>query len=437
MFDSRTGALVDGATVSLVDDDRPARDRCSATTASAAIPRPSSAAQTRHRCQRARLSRRSRPLPLPAGRARAAIHLKVDAAGQLYRAVDRRPRDARRAADPTASRSSSTTPASAARFTLSTPEPFYADIPLDQPGDAHAAADQDRVGARGVAGRFRPVSACASPTAIRSARADSTSTDMLPAGLRYERGSARGARRADRVERRPHASTSPMPALAAGALDRAALRRQRSRPARRPAKRSTARSPSGSGGVDQQRSRGLGPHAAAAVHRRDDDHRPRDRGRIAAIRSSKRKGVARHPPADGGRHVRRHRSRRAVPFRGRPRRAPRRPARHRQHPRDARAGRLRRRHAPGGQRDLALRRGRRRAAQARRFPAAPDRQGAPPRRRRCRSRSPTTPTPRATATGWRGRPPGIDWLFPTRRPQPARAGRRASSSSICPASASR
>ena len=93
-----------------------------------------------------------------------------------------------------------------------------------------------------------------------------------------------------------------------------------------------------------------------------------------------------------------------------------------QHPRDAtRRSPATPTRAPARERDLALRRGAGRAAEARRFPAAPDRQGRRRRRRaadrgrrRCRRRG----QPRLAG---RRRPPGRRLAVPRRRPQSARA----------------
>ncbi|WP_082543226.1 DUF11 domain-containing protein [Sphingomonas sp. Leaf339] len=76
-------------------------------------------------------------------------------------------------------------------LTLSTPDPFYADIPLDRPGDAQLLLTKTasvRDAAPGDIVQYRLQLANRGTTGARGLHV----TDHLPEGLRYRRGSARG-----------------------------------------------------------------------------------------------------------------------------------------------------------------------------------------------------------------------------------------------------
>lgn len=188
VFDSRTGVPVDGAIVSLVDaNGQPATvfgddgvSRYPSTVVSGATV--TDAGGTVYPGLRGRYRF---PLTLP-----GVYHLVVQPPGD-YTAPSIVPlATLQRLTDP-AGQSFILNDASFGRaLTLSTPDPFYADIPIDRPDEARlllakTASVRDAVPGDFVQYRLRLTN--------RGARAATAGiTDHLPAGLRYRAGSTRG-----------------------------------------------------------------------------------------------------------------------------------------------------------------------------------------------------------------------------------------------------
>ncbi len=190
IFDSATGAPVEGATVTLLDDaDRPATvfgddgiSRYPATVTSGGTVRDSS----------------GRTYILPPGRYRFPLvapgryHLRVEPPAG-YTAPSTRSRDDLAQLRDPAGRPFILNDASfGAGFTLSKPDPFYADVPVDRAGPTALLLTKTasvREASPGDIVRYRVTLANRTAIDARDVRV----TDLLPQGLRYQPGSTRGA----------------------------------------------------------------------------------------------------------------------------------------------------------------------------------------------------------------------------------------------------
>lgn len=190
VYDSATGALVDGAEVTLLDEnDRPAIvygddgvSRYPATIVSGgeavdASGRRYPFTQGHYRfplTAPGRYHLRVRPpagYTAPSTRERAVLAALRDPAGQPFIVNDA---------------------SFGGVFELSAPEPFFTDIPLDRQGEARLLLTKVasvREASPGDFVQYRVTLANRGDRAVRGVRV----TDILPRGLRYERGSERGA----------------------------------------------------------------------------------------------------------------------------------------------------------------------------------------------------------------------------------------------------
>jgi uncharacterized repeat protein (TIGR01451 family) len=189
VFDSRTAALIDGAIVSLVDangqpatvfgDDGVSRYPSTMVSGSAVT----DAGGTFYPAQPGRYRF---PLTLP-----GVYYLRIQPPGD-YTAPSVVPLDRLQQLTDANGRPFILNDASFGRaLTLSTPDPFYADIPLDRPGDAtllltKTASVRDAVPGDLVQYRLRLANRGA------GVAQDARIVDHLPPGLRYRRGSTRG-----------------------------------------------------------------------------------------------------------------------------------------------------------------------------------------------------------------------------------------------------
>lgn len=190
VFDSATGALIDGARVTLLDDDdRPADvfgddgvSRYPSTVVSGA-----SATDASGRVYPFTQGHYRFPLVAP-GR----YHLKIEPPAGYTAPSTRSREELARLRDPRG-RSFIVNDASfGAAFPLLTPEPFFSDIPLDRQGETRLLVTKTasvREASPGDFVQYRVTVANRGDTPARDVRV----TDILPRGLRYERGSARGA----------------------------------------------------------------------------------------------------------------------------------------------------------------------------------------------------------------------------------------------------
>ena len=190
IFDSATGAPVEGATVTLLDDaDRPATvfgddgiSRYPATVTSGGTVRDSS----------------GRTYILPPGRYRFPLvapgryHLRVEPPAGYTAPSTRSRGDLAQLRDPTGRPFILNDASFGAGFTLSKPDPFYADVPVDRAGPTTLLLTKTasvREASPGDIVRYRVTLANRTAIDARDVRV----TDLLPPGLRYQPGSTRGA----------------------------------------------------------------------------------------------------------------------------------------------------------------------------------------------------------------------------------------------------
>lgn len=190
VFDSQTGALIDGATVTLLDDDdRPASvfgdDGISAYPAT--VVSGSSATDASGRTYKFPQGNYRFPLTAP-GR----YHLRITPPAHYVAPSTRSRADLEALRDPKNHPFMLNEASFGGIFTLKDPEPFIADIPLDRIGDTHLLLTKTASVREASPGDFIQY-------LVRvDNRSDSDAsgihlTDILPPGLRYERGSTRGA----------------------------------------------------------------------------------------------------------------------------------------------------------------------------------------------------------------------------------------------------
>ena len=190
VFDSQTGALVDGATVTLLDEnDQPAKvfgdDGTSAYPST--VVSGGSVTDASGRLYKFPQGNYRFPLTAP-GR----YHLRVTPPSH-YVAPSTRSR-----ADLEALRGPFNQPfilneaSFAGIFVLSDPEPFFADIPLDRIGDTHLLLTKTASVREVSPGDFIQYLVRVDNRSDNDASGIHL-TDILPPGLRYERGSSRGA----------------------------------------------------------------------------------------------------------------------------------------------------------------------------------------------------------------------------------------------------
>ncbi|MFS0772134.1 hypothetical protein [Sphingomonas sp. 1P08PE] len=190
IFDSTTGALIDGAEVTLLDDqDRPAivfgedgTSRYPSTVVSGGAAQDASG-------RRYSFSQGHYRFPLVAA---GTYHLRVVPPGR-YTAPSTQDRAVLAALRDPIGRPFLINAASfGGRFTLIDPDPFYADIPLDRQGDTVLLLTKTasiREASPGDFVQFRVMLENRGDGPVSGIHL----TDIMPAGLRYERGSARGA----------------------------------------------------------------------------------------------------------------------------------------------------------------------------------------------------------------------------------------------------
>lgn len=190
VFDSETGALIDGAAVTLLDEnDRPATvygddgvSRYPSTVVSGGSSQDASGRRYLFPKGHYRF-----PLTAP-GR----YHLKV-APPDRYTAPSTRDRaELAKLKDPSGASYLLNEASFGGSFTLTTPEPFHADIPLDRQGETTLMLTKTasvREASPGDFVQYRVTIANRGDVAARDVRI----TDILPGGLRYERGSERGS----------------------------------------------------------------------------------------------------------------------------------------------------------------------------------------------------------------------------------------------------
>ena len=190
VFDSATGALVDGATVTLLDDaNQPAvvfgddgTSRYPATVVTGTQATDAS----------------GRGYTFPQGNYRfpfvapGTYHLRIDPPAR-YTAPSTRSMDQLAALrDPKGLPFILNGASTGGRFTITTPEPFYADVPLDRAGDAALLIAKTASVREASPGDFVQYLVSVTNRGTDVAR-NVHLTDILPSGLRYERGSTRGA----------------------------------------------------------------------------------------------------------------------------------------------------------------------------------------------------------------------------------------------------
>ncbi|MEG8026028.1 hypothetical protein QP162_19805 [Sphingomonas aurantiaca] len=205
-FDSRTGALVDGATVTLVDEaGQPATvfgdDGVSRYPSTMVTGESVTDASGRV------LSRRNRALSLSADRTRPLCP-EGRATRHLYRALDRRSRGAGGAQGPEGRRVHPQGRQFRRDIHAVDARALFGGHPARRPRQRRAAADQDRLRPRGGAGRFRPVSAAHHQPRSRSPRADSASPTRCREGCATSAGP------------RAAVTSRPSPATAAPSISR-------------------------------------------------------------------------------------------------------------------------------------------------------------------------------------------------------------------------
>lgn len=194
VFDSMTGALIDGAEVTLLDaSDRPATvfgddgvSRYPSTVTSGASATDASG-RTYH------FSQGNYRFPR-VGQGR--YHLRIEPPGQ-YRAPSAQPREAlAKLRDPAGAAFLINDASFGKAFTVAGTDPFYADIPLDRQGDTTLLLTKTasvREASPGDFVQYRVSIANRAESATTAVRV----TDILPRGLRYKRGSTRGAEEPD------------------------------------------------------------------------------------------------------------------------------------------------------------------------------------------------------------------------------------------------
>ncbi len=212
VFDSQTGDLIDGAIVSLVDDSgAPATvfgddgvSRYPSTVTSG-----KSVTDAGGRVYPALRGRYRFPLTFP-GR----YFIKIAPPGG-YTGPSTVPRETLAALRDAAGQPFILNDASfGGSLTLQDPEPFYADIPVDKPGNATLLLTKTASVRRASPGDFVQYRIQVSNRGTDTARALRLS-DTLPPGLRYERGSTRGADE-PRVSSDARTLDFAVPALAGG-----------------------------------------------------------------------------------------------------------------------------------------------------------------------------------------------------------------------------
>ncbi|WP_242187399.1 DUF11 domain-containing protein [Sphingomonas sp. CARO-RG-8B-R24-01] len=190
VFDSGTGALVDGATVALLDDaDQPAvvygddgtsrypSTVVSGTQATDASGRNYTFTQGNYR------------FPFVA---QGNYHLRITPPGAYTAPSTRSLADLTALRDPTGLPFILNDASFGKRFTIDTPKPFFSDIPLDRAGQSALLIAKTASVREASPGDFVQYLVSVTNRGSDTAR-NVHLTDILPNGLRYERGSTRGA----------------------------------------------------------------------------------------------------------------------------------------------------------------------------------------------------------------------------------------------------
>ena len=190
VFDSGTGALVDGAIVSLLDDnDQPAVvfgddgvSRYPSTVVSGGETTDAS----------------GRVYDFPQGNYRfpfvapGVFHLRIVPPGDYTAPTTRSLTDLTALRDPSGVPFILNDASFGKRFTIDTPNPFYSDIPLDSAGASKLLLAKTASVREASPGDFVQYLVSVTNRGTDTAR-NVHLTDILPPGLRYERGSTRGA----------------------------------------------------------------------------------------------------------------------------------------------------------------------------------------------------------------------------------------------------
>ncbi|MBB3474848.1 DUF11 domain-containing protein [Sphingomonas sp. BK345] len=189
VFDSATGALVDGAEVTLLDGDGHVAqvygdDGVSAypaTVISGGSAHDSSGREYRFTTGNYRF-----PLVAP-----GTYHLRIVPPANYVAPSTRDPAELARLLDPGGRPYMINAASFGAGFTITTPDPFYSDIPLDRTGDTILLLSKTASTREAAPGDVVQYRVTITNRGEQAARAVSV-TDLLPAGLRYQRGSTRG-----------------------------------------------------------------------------------------------------------------------------------------------------------------------------------------------------------------------------------------------------
>ena len=189
VFDSTSGALVDGAIVALLDDnDQPAKvygdDGVSAYPAIVT----SGAAATDASGRGYDFSQGNYRFPLVAP---GSYHIKVTPPGHYTAPSIKSAAELAALRDPVGKPFILNAASTGGRFTIADANPFYTDIPLDRPKDAMLLLTKTasvREASPGDFVQYRLTLANRDTVPVT----DIHLTDLLPSPLRYERGSARG-----------------------------------------------------------------------------------------------------------------------------------------------------------------------------------------------------------------------------------------------------
>lgn len=212
VFDSMTGALVDGAEVSLLDEfEQPAEVFGDDGTSRYPAVVVSGASATDSSGRSYDFSQGNYRFPLVA---KGKYHIRIKPP-RGYSGPSTQPVESLAKLRDPAGRPFILNEASFGRiFTVETEEPFYADIPIDRQGDTRLLLTKTasvREASPGDFIQYRVTVANRGEDAANAVRV----TDLLPTGLRYERGSTRGADEAE-LSSDGRSMVFNLPSIAAG-----------------------------------------------------------------------------------------------------------------------------------------------------------------------------------------------------------------------------
>lgn len=213
VFDSQTGALIDGAVITLLDEnDNPAVvfgddgvSRYPSTVTSGSYATDASGRRYNFPKGNYRF-----PLARP-GR----YHIRVQPPGDYIAPSSRARAELAKLKDPTGQAFILNDASVGGIFELTTPDPFFADIPLDRVGDTKLLLTKTASVREASPGDFVQYRVTIANRGANPAY-DIHLTDILPRGLRYERGSERGVD-APEIAKDGRTLTFRVPTLAANA----------------------------------------------------------------------------------------------------------------------------------------------------------------------------------------------------------------------------